>query len=420
MIVGSDLARARLVSRSVDVISTHQSPSGAYPASPTFSAYRGYAWLRDGAFIAEGMSRTGFTGQVTEFHAWCARVISARAAQVDDLVRRAVRGGPVSNAEMLPTRFTLDGGEGTDEWWDHQLDGYGTWLWALAEHTGRHGVTVPGAGEAVRVAARYLSWFWDRPCYDWWEEHVGQRHVSTLGAIHAGLRAALGTGFLAEDDERAAAEAVEGIAALVAEQGIAKAGHLRKWLATPANTHPASLTEPDPLITSSGDGTGAGALAEAALGDPPAFGVGADSELLGGDAVDASLLACVYPFGLYPPEHPVAVATVAQVERELANGGGVYRYLADTFYGGGRWVLLSGFLGLNHAAAGRREEALRYLDWMAAQADAAGELPEQVSDVLLAPGRFEEWVERWGSVASPLLWSHGMYLMLADALEVRA
>lgn len=405
MIVGSDLARARLVSRSVDVISTHQSPSGAYPASPTFSAYRGYAWLRDGAFIAEGMSRTGSTEQVTAFHAWCARVIADRAAQVDDLVRRAANGEPVSNAEMLPTRFTLDGGEGTDEWWDHQLDGYGTWLWALAEHTARHGVTVPGAGEAVRVAARYLSWFWDRPCYDWWEEHVGQRHVSTLGAIHAGLRAALGSGFLPEEDERAAAEAIEGIAALVAERGVAEAGHLRKWLTTPKT--PGPLTGPGPVV-------------EAAPGDPPSFGLGADSELLGGDAVDASLLACVYPFGLYPPEHPVAVATVAQVERELANDGGVYRYLADTFYGGGRWILLSGFLGLNHAAAGRREEALRYLDWMAAQADLRGEMPEQVSDVLLAPGRFDEWVERWGSVASPLLWSHGMYLMLADALEVRA
>lgn len=398
MIVGSDLARAQLVSRSVDVIRTHQSPSGAYPASPTFSAYRGYAWLRDGAFIAEGMSRTGEIDAVSAFHAWCAEVIAARAAQVDDLVRRAAGGEPVSNAEMLPTRFTLDGGEGTDEWWDHQLDGYGTWLWALAEHTERHGVRVPGAAEAVRVAVRYLSWFWDRPCYDWWEEHVGQRHVSTLGAIHAGLRAAVATGHLGEGDERAAVEAIEGIADIVASQGVAEAGHLRKWLISP----------------------GEQPVQDGDAGDPPAFGVGADSELLGGDAVDASLLACVHPFGLYPPDHPVAVATVAEVERRLAHEGGVYRYLADTFYGGGRWILLSGFLGLNHAAAGRREEALRYLDWMAAQATEAGELPEQVSGVLLAPARFEEWVQRWGAVATPLLWSHGMYLMLADALEVRA
>ncbi|NUT38711.1 MAG: hypothetical protein HOV86_01890 [Thermoactinospora sp.] len=191
--------------------------------------------------------------------------------------------------------------------------------------------------------------------------------------------------------------AVADIAALVAEQGVAPAGHLRKWL--PSGQGTVALVDP--------------AEAVAPLHD-------LDTQGLGGDAVDASLLACVAPFGLYPVDHPVAVATVAEVERQLAADGGVHRFRADTFYGGGRWVLLAGFLGLNHAAAGRRAEALRYLDWMAAQADAAGELPEQVSDVLLAPPRLQEWLQRWGPVAQPLLWSHGMYLMLADALEVRA
>jgi hypothetical protein len=35
---------------------------------------------------------------------------------------------------------------------------------------------------------------------------------------------------------------------------------------------------------------------------------------------------------------------------------------------------------------------------------------------LLHPGSRNEWVARWGTVASPLLWSHGMYLILADEL----
>ena len=38
---------------------------------------------------------------------------------------------------MLPARFTFAGEDGTDEWWDFQLDGYGTWLWALVEHLER-------------------------------------------------------------------------------------------------------------------------------------------------------------------------------------------------------------------------------------------------------------------------------------------
>ncbi|MFC7110591.1 glycoside hydrolase family 15 protein [Nonomuraea rubra] len=264
------------------------------------------------------MSRHGDVAGADAFHAWCARVVGDRAGQVDALVSRAERGEVVSAAEMLPTRFTLDGVDGDDDWWDFQLDGYGTWLWALREHVVRHGGAVAGVEKGVRTAARYLTAFWQVPCYDWWEEHVEHRHVATLGSIHAGLRAAIALGVLSATESAAAAEAVEGIAGLVEREGLAQEGHLRKWL--------------------------------------------------GSDAVDGSLLACVEPFGLYPAGHPVGEATVAEVERQLARDGGVYRYLDDTFYGGGRWVLLAGFLGWNHARAGRRDEAVRYLEWMAAQA----------------------------------------------------
>ncbi|MGV9381094.1 glycoside hydrolase family 15 protein [Nonomuraea sp. NPDC003707] len=378
-----------LVAHSLDVIKRLQSPTGAYPASPTFSAYRGYSWLRDGAFIAEGVSRHGDVAGADAFHAWCARTVGDRAGQVDALVSRAARGEAVPVAEMLPTRFTLDGVDGDDDWWDFQLDGYGTWLWALREHAARHGRAVPGVEKGVRATVRYLTAFWHLPCYDWWEEHVEQRHVATLGAIHAGLRAAAALGVLSAAEEASAAEAVEGIAALVERDGLIRDGSL------------AAPVERDGLTR---DGSG-----------PPRL-----RKWLGGDAVDASLLACVEPFGLYPAAHPVGAATVAEVERVLARDGGVYRYLADTFYGGGRWVLLAGFLGWNHARAGRPAEARRYLDWMAAQATPGGDLPEQVSDLLLAPGRRQEWLDRWGPVATPLLWSHGMYLILADELGVHA
>jgi GH15 family glucan-1,4-alpha-glucosidase len=45
-----------------------------------------------------------------------------------------------------------------------------------------------------------------------------------------------------------------------------------------------------------------------------------------------------------------------------------------------------------------------------------GHLPEQVPDRLLHPQHRDEWLERWGPVATPLLWSHGMYLILTDEL----
>ncbi|MDF5752434.1 glycoside hydrolase family 15 protein [Spongiactinospora sp. TRM90649] len=362
------MSHAALVRRSIDLIARHQSPSGAYPASPTFSAYRGYCWLRDGSFIAEGVSRHGQARAAGAFHAWCAHVIASHEGRVDALVERAGRGEAIPPGDMLPTRFTLDGAEGSDEWWDFQLDGYGTWLWALAAHTARHGEAVPGADRAIRVAARYLTAFWDTPCYDWWEEHVEQRHVSTLGSLHAGLRAAVDSGALSPAEAEAARGAVRGIGELVRAEGTT-GGHLAKWL--------------------------------------------------GSGAVDASLLACVEPFGMVPPDDPLGAATVAAVEESLSEDRGVYRYAADTFYGGGRWPLLTGFLGWNHAAAGRAAEAARCLDWIAAQATPDGELPEQVTDLPLAPGMIAEWEERWGPVGTPLLWSHGMYLILAAELGVR-
>jgi GH15 family glucan-1,4-alpha-glucosidase len=94
----------------------------------------------------------------------------------------------------------------------------------------------------------------------------------------------------------------------------------------------------------------------------------------------------------------------------------VHRFTADVFYGGGQWLLLSCLLGWNQAAAGDVDAGWRYLRWAAGQADAAGDMPEQVEDHLLHAGHRQEWIDRWGTVAQPLLWSHAMFLILADEL----
>ena len=52
-----------------------QDASGAYPASPTFSAYSGYSWFRDGAFIADGASAAGLADSADRFFGWCARAL---------------------------------------------------------------------------------------------------------------------------------------------------------------------------------------------------------------------------------------------------------------------------------------------------------------------------------------------------------
>ena len=66
-----------------------------------------------------------------------------------------------------------------------------------------------------------------------------------------------------------------------------------------------------------------------------------------------------------------------------------------------------------------REQRTR-LAWIEAHAAPNGDLPEQVQDNLLRPERYQPWVEKWGTPASPLLWSHAMYLRLHHALRNRA
>jgi len=364
--VSDQTALRDLVARSIEVIAAEQAASGAYPACSTFSVY-GYAWLRDGAFVADGVSAHGVAAGPTAFHAWAASVVTERAERVGGIVAALSAGHPVDEASFLPTRYTLDGRDGTEGWWDFQLDGYGIWLWALERHLRRHGLDGAAYRRAVGLTVRYLSACWRLPCYDWWEEHVEQVHVATLAAIEAGLRAALRTGLLDQADAGLAGAAADGIARLVAGDGLV-GGRLRKWL--------------------------------------------------GSTAVDGSLLAAVAPFEVVDVD--VARRTVAAVEADLLDGGGVHRFRDDVFYGGGRWPVLAGLLGHAYARLDRLADAARQLEWIAGTADSNGNLPEQVSDRLLAPDQLPVWVERWGTVASPLLWSHGAYLSLAARLGVTA
>lgn len=343
-----------LAERSRHLLQRHQDAGGAWPASPDFAPYQ-FSWFRDGSFIAEGASAAELHDEATRFHDWCSRVLEREAPAVDRVRRMLANGERPADADYLPARYRLDGTRQVDDWWNFQVDGYGTWLWALERHLDRTGLPVDRWAGGIDVAVRYLVDTGTDTCRDWWEENRDHTHVTTLAGVAAGLHAADRMGTLS--DASAALEVADRCVSLIREQGTHD-GRLAKWL--------------------------------------------------GGTDIDASLLAVASLYDVLPLDDPLVVRTVEEVESHLTDGG-VHRYRSDTFYGGGQWPVLAALLAWHHARAGDPGRASELLDWVVASADDDLLLPEQVPP-LLAPDVLDEWLERWGPSAHPLLWSHGMFL----------
>ncbi len=345
-----------LAEHSGDLLRRHQHPGGAWPASPHFAPYQ-YSWFRDGSFIAEGASAAGLHAEATRFHEWCRLVLERETPAVDRVRRMLAAGEQPSDADYLPARYRLDGSRQIDDWWNFQVDGYGTWLWALERHLDRSGLSAGSWEGGIGIAVRYLVATGTDTCRDWWEENRDRTHVTTLAGVAAGLKAAGRMVTLPDGLASSAVEVADRCVTLVREQGIHD-GRLAKWL----------------------DGTD----------------------------LDASLLAVSCIYDVLPLDDPVVVRTVEEVERRLT-AGGVHRYETDSFYGGGQWPVLAALLAWHHVRAGDPGRAGRLIDWVVSTADSDLMLPEQVPP-LLAPDVLDEWVERWGPSAHPLLWSHGMFL----------
>ncbi|HEV8545169.1 MAG TPA: glycoside hydrolase family 15 protein [Candidatus Limnocylindrales bacterium] len=358
-----------LVAASIDVIAAGQAENGAFIAGPTFSQY-GYAWLRDGAFIAEALDLVGQHARARRFHEWVTAVIRETAPGIERSIEAGRDGRRPVPADYLHCRYTVDGDVGPEDWPTFQLDGPGIWLWSLGRHVSAAGeATFAGAvADAALLAGRYLAALWPVPSADAWEEFPEHVHTSTLAADLAGLRALL------KLSPRARAEPT----IVAAEAAIAS--RLRD------------------------QGTGDGAW----------------TKWTGTDAVDASLLWIAAPFGLVPPTDPRFAATLDRIETELVSvDGGVHRYVGDTYYGGGEWLLLTASLGrvyLRRNGPGDRDRAVGCLGWVEAQAGSGGVLPEQVAARALQPALIDGWRRSWGESACPLLWSHATYLSLRAEL----
>jgi GH15 family glucan-1,4-alpha-glucosidase len=355
-----------LIAASIRVLSEGQSRSGAFVASPNFPQY-GYAWLRDGAYCALAMDAVGARASSRAFHEWAARVIEGQRTRIVDVVARLRSGEVLEAAAMLPTRYTLSGApepENGDSWPNFQLDGYGTWLFALHSHLG--GSDARALRPAVELAADYLAASWELPCFDYWEEFGDRLHTSTLASIAAGLRAA--ARILDRSDLDATADAVVSFI----RQACVAAGRFVK------GPHD--------------------------------------------DRLDASLISLATPFRLIDAEDDVLVATIEGIRTTLASpSGGIRRYLGDTYYGGNPWFLLTAWLGWHDRLAGNASGHSRAVDWVRGhQQEANGWLAEQILHEPQDPSAVQPWVSRWGPVADPLLWSHAKYLLMqSDAGSAR-
>jgi len=355
-----------LYQRSIEIILENQSPNGAYIASPNFPTYH-YCWFRDGSFIAYAMGLAGQHDSACRFHRWVAQRINERKDLIRTGLRKARAGGKLAETEILHTRYRLDGTDSEPgKWPNFQLDGFGTWLWALNEHQ-KQNAAVQSSNEVLDAAdlvAEYLSELWSLPCYDCWEEFPDHSHPHTLAAIYGGLQAH---------------------AELTGKSHQSLINAIRKQLL---------------------DGTDA---------------FGHFVKFPNSPAVDASLLGLAVPYGLVAVDDPIMLKTVERIEETILHNGGLHRYAADSYYGGGAWILLTAWLGWYYTElAAKRLDLASMLgpkiemckEWIEARADRRQHLLEQVAEDLNVPSYYSVWVERWGNIASPLLWSHDKYIIL--------
>lgn len=350
------MTREQLYEKSIEVIKEGQHRSGGYVACPTFPTYN-YSWFRDGSYIAYAMDLAGEHRSAGAFHRWAVENILKREEEITSFLD----GNRKNYTELLHTRYTLEGEEGSEEWENFQLDSFGIWIWSMKEHLDQSGTGLKDEmKKAVSLVASYLSSLWQKNCYDSWEENSDRIHIYTLSTIYGGLMSA--EKILGIDLSKAYASVKERILT----KGC-KNGHLVKYE--------------------------------------------------GIDAVDSNLIGANFPCRVLSADDPLMIGTIEKIEKDLYRSGGLHRYDTDTYYGGGIWILLTAWLGIYYLNKGEKAKSEIILDWIVAKADADGHLAEQLTDSLNDRSYLPFWVDKWGESANPLLWSHAMYIILYEKLK---
>lgn len=345
-----------VVKHSIEILKSNQAETGAFVASPTFEPYQ-YCWFRDGAYTAYALDLWGESESAGRFFEWSCNVILDREERILRSIQAARAVEPVRYDFVLHARYTLSGEEVTDvPWADFQLDGLGTWLWALSEHLQNRDDQRGEFARAASLAFDYLLAMWMVPCFDIWEENDQSLHTYTLATVWSGLRA------WTEQSDNGADLIVDQVRQFVLRNGLVEGAFVRS------------------------------------LDDP---------------AIDASLLGLGLPARMLPLDDARMVRTVERIEGQLCRENGVHRNMEDSYYGGGAWLLLSAWLAWYYLELDQSDRAQPLLAWVEANREENGWMPEQVPQNLNEPSALERWRGYWGPSASPLLWSHAKYLIAA-------
>jgi len=359
-----NMQRAFLRKVSISLIRENQAETGAFIASPSFSQYS-YSWLRDGTYIAYSLLLKGYDKEVESYIKWVVGVIERYAYKVDMLPNLLSSSQKKQNNWFLSARYTVEGFEDTSDWPNFQIDGYGSFLWLVAQYLNKKRSALPPDWvKACDTVITYLQLVWNHPNSDCWEEFEGHIHPATLACIVGGLTS------IAPYESPMQATKCKALANTISDYIL-------------ENAHPEGYF--------------------------PKF--------IGSDLIDASLIWLSEPYGVFRADHPLMKRTIEKIEQEITIEGGVKRYSEDTYYGGGQWIILSAFLGLYYVKTGNLARAHELMDWILQQQENEGFLPEQVLTRVNDPSMIRPWEERWGKVATPLLWSHAMYLIFDDALS---
>lgn len=352
-----------LIQKSIQFLKDGQTFDGSFIACENFGNYR-YAWFRDGTYNASALLEYGYNQEAFKFIEWAAMVVNRYQEKMEYCIRAFQQGISIAEEYFFHTRFTLDGYEVPGHWGFNQFDGLGTWLWFVCKVFIQNPQINPPVDviNALNKAAEYISIVWPAGCSDCWEENEGGQHTYTLASIVAGLKQ-----YCNWSGNKIYKERTDSIWTYLKQNCLTSNGYIKS---------------------------------------------------AGLDASDANLIGLCEPFNLVSWNDPDFQKTLLRIEKELMTPG-VHRFKTDTYYGGGEWVLLTAWIGCLYAKYGRMDDAIYLRKWIESVASPSGFLAEQIPQHLFEPDKYAQWEKTTGEIATPLLWSHAMYLLLVKEIDTR-